>query len=200
MEREYGEAISDKKWDKKRECYVNKEGEPVVHLSEIVFDEVLAVRPLSGEYYSNREKDKTYVKRLDKIIRDAMTSSLRKRDEARMKKNVECMAVKVEDVKIEEEEKEIKEVVKQKVVIEEQHVGQEEMMKKDVESDQKLVGDQVNTAEKEKMTEEGGITDKIQTESSELLNKNELINNDTKIDKESEILKTVEQCKKCMET
>ncbi|MFS7935743.1 hypothetical protein Hanom_Chr05g00407141 [Helianthus anomalus] len=81
MEKEYGEAISNKRWDKKRECYVNRDGEPVVHPSEIVFDEVLAVIPLSGEYYSNAEKDNHYKKRLDKIIRDAMTSSLRKRDE-----------------------------------------------------------------------------------------------------------------------
>ncbi|KAJ0502742.1 hypothetical protein HanHA300_Chr11g0416391 [Helianthus annuus] len=117
MEREYGEAISYKRWDKKRECYVNKEGEPVVHPSEIVFDEVLAVIPLSGVYYSNAEKDKTYKKRLDKIIRDAMTSSLSKRDEERMKKNVECMVDELK--KVAEEVKEKEEKVEEKVVVDE---------------------------------------------------------------------------------
>uniref|UniRef100_A0A251VGT4 Uncharacterized protein n=1 Tax=Helianthus annuus TaxID=4232 RepID=A0A251VGT4_HELAN len=85
---------------------------------EVVFDDVLAVIPLSGEYYSNIAKDKTgYLKKLDKIIRDVMTASLKKRDGERMNKNVEELvddlkkvaeevkvkAVKVEDEKIEEE-------------------------------------------------------------------------------------------------
>ncbi|KAJ0743648.1 hypothetical protein HanPI659440_Chr10g0378381 [Helianthus annuus] len=86
MQEEYENVVSNKRWDKKRECYVNRDGEPIVHGRDIVHDDVLVVIPRSGEYYSNVEKDKTYVKRLDKIIRDAITSSLRKRDEARMKK------------------------------------------------------------------------------------------------------------------
>ncbi|MFS7998123.1 hypothetical protein Hanom_Chr12g01150021 [Helianthus anomalus] len=43
MEKEYEEARSNKIWDKKRECYVNRNGEPVVHPKQVVFDEVLAV-------------------------------------------------------------------------------------------------------------------------------------------------------------
>ncbi|XP_021991472.1 uncharacterized protein LOC110888248 [Helianthus annuus] len=68
-----------------------------------------------------------------------MTSSLKKRDEERMKKNVECMveelkkvvedvkveAMKVEFVKIEEE------VVEEKAVTEKQHVDEEIMKKKE---------------------------------------------------------------------
>ncbi|MFS8024284.1 hypothetical protein Hanom_Chr16g01461441 [Helianthus anomalus] len=73
MQEEYENAVSCKRWDNKRECYANRDGEPVVHRRDIVHDDVLLVIPRSGEYYSNVEKDKTYVKRLDKIIRDAMT-------------------------------------------------------------------------------------------------------------------------------
>ncbi|KAJ0955610.1 putative transcription factor interactor and regulator CCHC(Zn) family [Helianthus annuus] len=133
MEREYGNAVSNKRWDKKRECYVNRDGEPVVHPSEIVFDEVLAVIPLSGEYYSNVEKDKTYKKRLDKIIRDAMTSSLRKRDDARMKKNVECMVEELKKVAEEVKEKEEKVVVNKDAVTEEQQVVEEDKTKEEEE-------------------------------------------------------------------
>ncbi|MFS7927900.1 hypothetical protein Hanom_Chr04g00314581 [Helianthus anomalus] len=91
MQEEYEDAVSSKSWDKKREFYVNRDGEPVVHRRDIVHDDVLVAIPRSGQYHSNVAKDKTYVKRLDKIIRDVMTSSLRKRDEARMKKNVDEM-------------------------------------------------------------------------------------------------------------
>ncbi|MFS8016372.1 hypothetical protein Hanom_Chr15g01367851 [Helianthus anomalus] len=67
-EKEYEEAKNYGRYDKKRECYVNSKGEPVVHPKEVVFNDVLAVIPLSGEYYSNVAKDKDYVKKLDKII------------------------------------------------------------------------------------------------------------------------------------
>ncbi|MFS7903173.1 hypothetical protein Hanom_Chr01g00020871 [Helianthus anomalus] len=115
MEKEYEEAKNYRRYDKKKECYVNRKEEPVFHRKEVVFDDVLAVIPLSGEYYSNVMKDKHYEKKLDKIIRDVMTASLRQRDEERMKKNVENLVdelkkvadeKKVEDVKEEEGEKE----------------------------------------------------------------------------------------------
>ncbi|XP_035843883.1 ring-infected erythrocyte surface antigen-like [Helianthus annuus] len=110
---------------------------------EVVFNDVVAVIPRSGEYYSKIAKDKTgYLKRLDKIIRDVMTASLKKRDEERMKKNVEELvddlkkvveevkveAVKEEDVKIAEEEKVEEKVVEKEAVTEEQQV--EEVEKK----------------------------------------------------------------------
>ncbi|MFS7921057.1 hypothetical protein Hanom_Chr03g00232181 [Helianthus anomalus] len=116
MQEEYENVVRNKRWDKKRECYVNRDGEPVVHRRDIVHDDVLLVIPRSNEYYSNVEKEKTYLKRLDKIIRDAMTSSLRKRDESRMKKNVECM---VDELKKVAEEVKEKEKVDEKVVNEE---------------------------------------------------------------------------------
>ncbi|MFS8019847.1 hypothetical protein Hanom_Chr15g01408481 [Helianthus anomalus] len=72
MEKEYEEAKNYRRYDKER-----------------VFDDVLVVIPLSGEYYSNVAKDKYFEKELDKIIKDVMTASLRQRDEERMKKNVE---------------------------------------------------------------------------------------------------------------
>ncbi|MFS7987010.1 hypothetical protein Hanom_Chr11g01016971 [Helianthus anomalus] len=86
MEKEYEEARDYGRYDKKRECYINKKGEKVIHRKEVVFDDVLAVIPVSGEYYSNVAKDKHYKKKLDKIIRDVMTSSLRQRDEERRKR------------------------------------------------------------------------------------------------------------------
>ncbi|MFS7941741.1 hypothetical protein Hanom_Chr06g00479851 [Helianthus anomalus] len=51
MEKEYEEARSYGRYGKKRECYINIKGEPVVHRKEVVFGDVLAVIPLSGEYY-----------------------------------------------------------------------------------------------------------------------------------------------------
>ncbi|MFS7974716.1 hypothetical protein Hanom_Chr09g00871961 [Helianthus anomalus] len=120
MQEEYENTVSNKRYDKNKDCYVNKNGDPVVHRKEVVFDDVVVVIPLSGEYYSNIAKDKIgYLKKLDKIIRDVMTASLKKRDEERMKKNVEEIvddlkkvveevkveAVQVEDEKIEEDKR-----------------------------------------------------------------------------------------------
>ncbi|XP_022024758.1 stress response protein nst1-like [Helianthus annuus] len=120
MQEEYENAVRNKRWDKNRECYVNREGEPVVPRRDIVHDDVLLVVPRSDEYYSNVVKDKTYVKRLDKIIRDAMTTKLRKRNEERMKKNIENLVDDLkkaaEEVKVEEKMKDGVEKAKEKVV------------------------------------------------------------------------------------
>ncbi|MFS7996797.1 hypothetical protein Hanom_Chr12g01134031 [Helianthus anomalus] len=67
MEKEYEEAKNFGRYDKKRECYVNSKGEPVVNRKEVVFTDVLAVIPLSGEYYSNVEKDKDYIAEEKKV-------------------------------------------------------------------------------------------------------------------------------------
>ncbi|MFS7968337.1 hypothetical protein Hanom_Chr09g00796261 [Helianthus anomalus] len=91
MQEEYEDAVRNKRWDKKLECYVNREGEPFVHYKEIVYEDVLALIPLSGEFYSKREKDKNYEKNLKKLVRDVMTKKIRRRYEERIKKNVECM-------------------------------------------------------------------------------------------------------------
>ncbi|KAJ0715541.1 hypothetical protein HanPI659440_Chr13g0502371 [Helianthus annuus] len=104
MEQEYGEARNYGRYDKKRECYINSKGEPLVHPSKVMYNDVLAVIPLSGKYYSNVAKDKDYVKKLDKIIRDVMTASLRQRVEERMKKNVDDLVDELK--KVAEEEKE----------------------------------------------------------------------------------------------
>ncbi|KAJ0743094.1 hypothetical protein HanPI659440_Chr10g0371751 [Helianthus annuus] len=139
MQEEYESAVSNKRWDVKRECYVNREGEPVVPKKDIIFEDVLFIIPRSVEYYTNVGKDKTYAKRLEKDIRYVMTSSLRKRDEERLKKNVECMvdelkkvaeevkveAVKAENVKIAEDEK-VEEKEVEEIVIEEQKVEEDE--------------------------------------------------------------------------
>ncbi|KAJ0765922.1 hypothetical protein HanPI659440_Chr08g0309351 [Helianthus annuus] len=113
MQKEYEEARSYRRWDKKQECYVNHKGDPVVPSSQVVYNDVLAVIPLSCEYYSKIEKDKDYLKKLDKIIRDVMTASLRQRDEERMKKNVENLVDELkkaaEEVSDEQQNEEVKE-------------------------------------------------------------------------------------------
>ncbi|MFS7987538.1 putative transcription factor interactor and regulator CCHC(Zn) family [Helianthus anomalus] len=83
MQKEYEEARSHGRWDKKRECYINSKGDAVVHSREVVYNDVLAFIPLSSEYYSKKEKYKDYLKKIDKIIRDVMTASFRHRDEER---------------------------------------------------------------------------------------------------------------------
>ncbi|KAJ0912888.1 putative transcription factor interactor and regulator CCHC(Zn) family [Helianthus annuus] len=95
MQEEYESAVSNRRWDKKRECYYNREGEPVVPKKDIIFDDVLLIIPLRAEYYSKVMKDDTYAKRHEKEIRYAMLSCLRKRDEERMKKSVEKMLLKL---------------------------------------------------------------------------------------------------------
>ncbi|KAM0072096.1 hypothetical protein Hdeb2414_s0001g00032601 [Helianthus debilis subsp. tardiflorus] len=89
MQKEYDEARRFSRWDKKRECYVNHKGDPVLDSRKVVYNDILAVIPLSSEYYSKIEADKDYLKKLDKIIRDVMTVSLKKRDDERMKNSVE---------------------------------------------------------------------------------------------------------------
>ncbi|MFS7910312.1 hypothetical protein Hanom_Chr02g00104751 [Helianthus anomalus] len=113
IEKEYKEARNYGRYDKKRECYINNKGEQLVHPGKVVYNDVLTVIPLSGEYYSNVAKDKDYVKKLDKIIKDVMTASLRQRDEERMKKNVENLVDELKKVadeeKMEGEKEEVKE-------------------------------------------------------------------------------------------
>ncbi|MFS7926407.1 hypothetical protein Hanom_Chr04g00296701 [Helianthus anomalus] len=53
MQEEYESAVINKRWDKKRECYVNRKGEHVVPKKDIVFDDVLLEIPGSVEYYTN---------------------------------------------------------------------------------------------------------------------------------------------------
>ncbi|MFS7903915.1 hypothetical protein Hanom_Chr01g00029801 [Helianthus anomalus] len=109
-------------------------GEPVVHKKEIIYEDVLAVILLSGEFYSNVEKDKHYEKKLNKLIRDIMTVSLRRRDEERMKKNVENLVDELkkvaEETKVEEKE----------VVTKEQQVCDDEVkMENSIEVDDGVV-------------------------------------------------------------
>ncbi|XP_022032727.1 caldesmon-like [Helianthus annuus] len=165
MQEEYEDAKYCGRYDKKRDCYVNRNGDSVVHRKEVIFDDVLAVIPLSGEYYSNVAKDKTgYMKRLDKIICDVMTVSLKNRDEERMKKNVDEIVndlkkvaeevkvetLKVKDVKIEEEEKVIKEVVEEKAIIEEQQDKKKEEEKEVKVESLAGVGGNAGTGEEKK--------------------------------------------------
>ncbi|MFS7919291.1 hypothetical protein Hanom_Chr03g00211031 [Helianthus anomalus] len=185
MEKEYEEAKNYGRYDKKRECYVNSKGEPVVHRKEVVFDDVLAVIPLSGEYYSNVAKDKQYEKKLDKTIRDVMTASLKKRDEERMKKNVDEL---VDDLK------KVAEVVKEKEAVTGEQQNEDDLKKKgedDVKVESSVDVDDVDAVGEEQQKSEADQTQMEEKAEVPI----------TEVKTESEILnKTTEQCKKCMET
>ncbi|MFS8016898.1 hypothetical protein Hanom_Chr15g01373931 [Helianthus anomalus] len=148
MHKEFEDANFYGRYDKKREYYINKNGDPVVHKQEVVYNDVLVVIPLSGEYYSNVAKDKTYLKRLDKIIRDVMTVSLKKRDEERMKKNVDELVDNLKkvakEVKNEDDlkKKKVEDDVKVEILVEVNDadaVGEEQQKRED---------DQTQTTEK----------------------------------------------------
>ncbi|XP_021996260.1 DNA ligase 1-like [Helianthus annuus] len=159
----------------KREIFFT--GCRIEKMKDIVHDDVLAVIPLSDEYYSNIEKDKTYLKKLDKIIRDVMTVSLKKRDEERMKKNVEDLVddlkkvveeVKVEAVKAEEvkEEKEKKvETAGEEAVIEKQQ--KEEVLKKEEEKEVKVESSVEVNSDADAGDEKKKDADQTQTDAEE---------------------------------
>ncbi|MFS7934513.1 hypothetical protein Hanom_Chr05g00392431 [Helianthus anomalus] len=56
MQKEYKEAQSYGRWDKKRECYINRKGDQVIHSSQVVCNDVLAVIPLSEELFEERSR------------------------------------------------------------------------------------------------------------------------------------------------
>ncbi|MFS7987799.1 hypothetical protein Hanom_Chr11g01027121 [Helianthus anomalus] len=195
MQEEYENAVSNRRWDKKRECYYNREGEPVVPKKDIIFDDVLLVVPLRAGYYRRVMKDEAYVKQYEKDIRYAMLSCLRKRDEEKMKKSFEEMVDNLKkvakEVEIEAVETEVvkAEIVKEAVTVEQQieeEVKEEE--KKDVKSEVGDVGERVSIEEKQ---DDAEIK---QTEAAE----NTKVPN-TEVLTDSENFKMIYQCKKCME-
>ncbi|KAJ0796157.1 hypothetical protein HanPI659440_Chr04g0158921 [Helianthus annuus] len=162
MQEEYESAVSNRRWDKKRECYYNKEGEPVVPKKDIIFDDVLLVVPLRAEYYRRVMKDDAYVKQYEKDIRYAMLSCLRKRDEERMKKNVEEMVDNLKKVAEEVETETVKvEVVKEAVTEEQQF---EEEVKKEEKNENLDAG---NDGEEVSIEEKQDDADQMQTKAAE---------------------------------
>ncbi|XP_021984993.1 uncharacterized protein LOC110880862 [Helianthus annuus] len=87
----YDEARRMGRWDKKRECYTNRKGNPVADSRSVNFNDLLEVIPTSVELYSKKFVDKTYIPNMEKRISEVMLASLRKRDEERLQKNVEKM-------------------------------------------------------------------------------------------------------------
>ncbi|MFS7963118.1 hypothetical protein Hanom_Chr08g00734401 [Helianthus anomalus] len=90
MQEEYESAVINKRWDTKRECYVNRNGHPVVSKEDIIFDDVLL--------------------RMKKNV-DEMVNDLKK-----VAEDAKVEAVKVEDVKIDEEDTVEERVVKKKLL------------------------------------------------------------------------------------
>ncbi|MFS7986256.1 hypothetical protein Hanom_Chr11g01008191 [Helianthus anomalus] len=186
MQEDYESAVSNKRWDKKRECYYNREGEPVVPKKDIIFEDVLLIIPSRAEYYRNVLKDDTYVKRHEKEIRYAMTSCLRKRDEERMKRNVEKMVDELKKV-AEEVKAENVEVESVKEKVEKKSESLTEVKNENLEVGD--ADDEVSVEEKQ------NVAEMKQTEAAE--NTEVPI---TEVNSDSEMLKPIEQCKNCMET
>ncbi|KAM0071966.1 putative transcription factor interactor and regulator CCHC(Zn) family [Helianthus debilis subsp. tardiflorus] len=223
MQKEYESAVVNKRWDKKRECYFNREGEPVVPKKDIILEDVLVIIPSSAEYDRNMLKDDTYAKRHEKEIKYAMTSCLRKRDEKRRKKNVEEMVnnlkktaeeVKAEAVEV-EVVKEIKEVKVENVKVEEK-AAEKVVLNRDIEKvvteEQRIIEDEKkieSLAEvKNENLEVGDAGDEVSVEEkqNDADQKQTATTTSTKVpitevnsNSETQI-KIVEQCKKCMET
>ncbi|MFS7938907.1 hypothetical protein Hanom_Chr05g00445341 [Helianthus anomalus] len=113
-----------------------RKGDPVVDKREVVYNDVLAVIPLSGEFYSKKASDKDYLKKLDKIITGVMIASVKQREEEKMKKSVEKLleelkeTTKKEDVAEDESQKTTDESLKKK----EEELGEEKQEKVDVKS------------------------------------------------------------------
>ncbi|XP_035834200.1 translation initiation factor IF-2-like [Helianthus annuus] len=142
MQEEYESAIMNKRWDKKRECYFNREGEPVVPKKNIIFEDVLLIIPSSAEYYRNVLKDDTYAKRHEKEIKYAMISCLRKRDEERMKKSVEEMLINLKKVVVEIKAEAVQVEVEKKVEV----VKEEDLKVVETEKiEEKVVEDEKKT-------------------------------------------------------
>ncbi|MFS7938901.1 hypothetical protein Hanom_Chr05g00445271 [Helianthus anomalus] len=109
---------------------------PVVDKREVVYNDVLAVIPLSGEFYSKKASDKDYLKKMDKIITGVMIASVKQREEEKMKKSVEKLleelkeTTKKEDMAEDESQKTTYESLKKK----EEELGEEKQEKVDVKS------------------------------------------------------------------
>ncbi|KAM0014135.1 hypothetical protein Hdeb2414_s0037g00732211 [Helianthus debilis subsp. tardiflorus] len=189
MHEEFEDAKFYGRYDKKRECYINKNGDLVVRRREVVYNDVLAVIPLSGEYYLNVEKDRNYLKMLDKIIQDVMTASLKRRDE----KNVDEL---VDDFKKVAEKEKVEDVKEEEVVTKKQQ-NEDDLKKKeedDVKIERMVEVIDADDAAKEKQNKEAG---QKQTEEKAEVQINEV---NTSTESSKVLKKTVEQCKKCMET
>ncbi|MFS7968383.1 hypothetical protein Hanom_Chr09g00796781 [Helianthus anomalus] len=195
--KEYEEARSYGRWDKKRECYINRKGDPVVDSSKVVYSDVLAVIPLSGEYYSKIEADKDYLKKLDKIIRDVMTSSLKKRDEERMKQKVENLVDELKKTAEEGSGEQKNEEVKEKEAVgeESQKPAEEAIAEKQQDDESLKKKEEVAGKESQKTADENLEKSVGEAVAEEQQVKEE---DQKQTAKEAEVPKT--ECKKCMET
>ncbi|KAF5813676.1 putative transcription factor interactor and regulator CCHC(Zn) family [Helianthus annuus] len=187
MQEEYESVVSNRRWDKKRECYYNREGELVVPKKGIIFEDVLLIIPSRAEYYRNVMKDDRYAKRHEKEIRYAMLSCLRKRDEEKMKKNVEEMVNNLkkvaEEVKTEAVEVKIEEEIVKKIVV-------NETFEKAVTEEQQI-GEDVKKAEEEVKNENLEAVDDGEEKQDAKMKQTEAAEN-------TEV--PITECKKCMET
>ncbi|KAJ0747511.1 putative transcription factor interactor and regulator CCHC(Zn) family [Helianthus annuus] len=69
MQAAFEEARRAGRWDKKRECYTDPKGNPVVESRSLNFKALLEVIPTSEELYSKKFVDKNYVPNMEKRIR-----------------------------------------------------------------------------------------------------------------------------------
>ncbi|MFS7985056.1 hypothetical protein Hanom_Chr11g00993891 [Helianthus anomalus] len=88
MQAAFKEARKKGRRDKKRECYTDPQGNPVVDSKSVNFKAQLDVIPTAGELYTKKIEDKNCVPNMEKKIREVMLSSLRKKEEEKVKENV----------------------------------------------------------------------------------------------------------------
>ncbi|XP_035838920.1 uncharacterized protein LOC118486526 [Helianthus annuus] len=171
MQEEYESAVINKRWDKKRECYFNKEGELVVPKKDIIFEDVLLIIPRSAEYYRNVLKDDTYAKSLKKVAEEVKTETV----EVEVVKKVEVVKEEEEDLKVVEKEKieekiEVNEEVKKTVTEEQQVVEDEKKIESLVEVKNEILeiasdaGDEVGVERKQKDADQTEATENTEVD------------------------------------
>ncbi|MFS7905816.1 hypothetical protein Hanom_Chr01g00052131 [Helianthus anomalus] len=89
------EAKKARRWDEKRKCYTDPQGNLVVDSKSVDFKELLDVILTGGELYSKKKEDKKYVANMEKQIREVMLASLKKIEEESIEENVEKMVEKL---------------------------------------------------------------------------------------------------------
>ncbi|MFS7962767.1 hypothetical protein Hanom_Chr08g00730401 [Helianthus anomalus] len=88
MSAAFEEAKRAGRWDEKRKCYTDPQGNPVVDSKSVDYNALLDVIPTAGELYTKKIEDKNYVANMEKRIREVMLASFKKKKEEAIEENV----------------------------------------------------------------------------------------------------------------
>ncbi|MFS7995280.1 putative transcription factor interactor and regulator CCHC(Zn) family [Helianthus anomalus] len=77
MSAAFEEAKRAGRWDEKRKCYTNPQGNPVVDSKSVDFKALLDVIPTAEELYTKKFEDKNYVANMEKRLKEMMLASLK---------------------------------------------------------------------------------------------------------------------------